>query len=138
MNTLSTGVVAGLMANGPVTLGMMTMREANSGATTRSTDQNSATKPDLGFLTHLAYGTALAVAYAFTEKRLNSNPMIKGGVLGLGVYGLSRLGLIPSLKLPPAGANIGLSTRSQEALAHIIWGASISQAVSSLKDSTKG
>ena len=128
MNTMSTGVMAGLMANGPVTLGMMKVREAETGV------RGSETKPDMSFLSHLAYGTAFAVLYAMTESKVKANPMVKGGVLGLGVWGLSRMGLIPSLKLPPAGASVGLSRDSQMALAHLVWGASISQAVSSLKE----
>lgn len=128
MNTVSTGVMAGLMANGPVTLGMMKFREAETG------ESNPDSKPDMSFLSHLAYGTAFAVLYAMTESKVKASPMMKGGVLGLGVWGLSRLGVIPSLKLPPAGASVGLSHHSQMALAHLVWGASISQAVSSLKE----
>lgn len=110
MNALSAGTMAGLATSAPATMALKS----------RSIPQ-------------LMYGTAVAVGYSVIESRIPAATLLKGGILGLGVWSLARLGVIPRFRLPRMGSEVGLSPVMQDALAHMIWGASVSQAVRTIK-----
>ncbi len=79
----------------------------------------------LTLLAHFGYGAAAGALYGQVAQRATAAPAISGMLYGLGVWGVSYLGLLPAMNiLPPATRHPGRRNALMIA-SHLVWGASL-------------
>ena len=147
MNTIVSGVVAGLAATVPMTAAMAGMHrllppEEKYPLPPRLITENALEKVDaadelpeegergLTMTNHFAYGTAMGSLYASGLQALDAEPTVANGVaFGLGVWAGSYQALLPSMDLLPPAHKQPAMRNALMIAAHIVWGAALGLAL---------
>jgi uncharacterized membrane protein YagU involved in acid resistance len=140
MNTAQNGIWAGLLATGPMTLGMFALQKrlpqgeksplppATLTSQTMAQvgiDQKLGKNPreNLTMLAHFGYGAACGLLYALFSKKITSRPLVKGSLFGIGVWAASYAGWLPMLGFRANAFNMPAKRNGLMVAAHLIWGA---------------
>jgi uncharacterized membrane protein YagU involved in acid resistance len=94
-------------------------------------DLSEETKTALTFAGHFAYGTATGALYPVLFS--NPNP-VNGALYGLGVWGVSYLGLLPAAGILGSAVHHPARRNALMIAAHLVWGASAGAAAQRMKD----
>lgn len=150
MKPIQNGFWSGLIATGPMTLALFRIFESlprkqqqalppsqltkeveyRSGAVNRiSWNQHE----NLTMFSHLAYGGACGSLYSAVSPYLKGNPIAKGVLFGLGVWGISYMGWLPALGFRTAAVRMTPARNAMMMAAHVVWGASLGMAESQLR-----
>ncbi|MBX2987852.1 MAG: DUF1440 domain-containing protein [Bdellovibrionaceae bacterium] len=146
MNTLQNTFWSSLIAAGPMTLAMMNLYDRLSPSrksplppatlleqTLQKTNLPSPSTPerktDLTMLSHFAYGFAAALLYSGLRHALpRVSPTVRGGLFGLGVWGVGYMGWIPAFGFRASAYRTPPSRNGLMILAHVVWGMSLGSA----------
>ena len=74
---------------------------------------------------HFAYGAAAGALYALVAEKIKEPPIAKGIVFGLGMWTISYLGWLPSVRILPSATEQPPRRNGLMILAHIVWGATL-------------
>jgi uncharacterized membrane protein YagU involved in acid resistance len=140
MNTLISGVRAGLAATAPMTLVMRTLhhelpshekyplppqqitsRLANEAGVESHAPSNEGWEWKT-HAAHYAYGAGCGAAYALAEKHLPGPTAVKGALFGIGVWTVSYLGWLPAAGILPPAHREPARRNGLMLLAHVVWG----------------
>lgn len=94
---------------------------------------NSEGRQEVAMIAHYGYGAVFGIAYALLASRVPGNPVVKGGLFGLGVWAASYFGIIPALNLEPKDRKQTPQRKAMIIGAHVVWGISMAIAENSLK-----
>ena len=140
VSTLLAGAIAGFVATAPMTAAMEMMhrrlpwweryrlppsqiiaRVTRKLGVRKHMDRSEHVATTLG--AHFAYGTAAGAVYAPLATLVPLPAALKGVVFGLIVWGVSYLGLLPSLGILPPATVHPPRRNVLMVVAHIVWGA---------------
>ena len=151
MSRYFSGIWAGLIATGPMTLAffnffkMLPARDRKPlppAELTQNFEEQLNMKPakdethaNLTMLSHFGYGAISGLLYALTLEKLKAPKFLKGSLFGLGVWAASYKGWIPAVGFHPQSKEMSFPRNSMMVVSHLIWGACLSYATQELSRS---
>lgn len=149
MNRIFTGIWAGLIATGPMTLSFFKFFEelfavkrkplppSQLTATIENkfgmNPKSQTAHANMTMISHFLYGAGTGLLYSQTMGRMNGNAMVKGAMFGLGVWTASYLGWIPAMNLEPKAKKMNSARNSMMVISHLVWGLSLAYAEEQLR-----
>jgi uncharacterized membrane protein YagU involved in acid resistance len=151
MNTVQSGIWAGILATGPMTLSMFGLQELLPASQKSplppatlahqftqplgkfSKMISSARRADLTMTSHLGYGMACGILYSLMERKWSASPLLKGSLFGMTVWTASYLGWIPALGLRASAYKMPAKRNALMIFSHLVWGASLGFAESEMR-----
>ncbi len=141
-NFLLRGLWASVMATSSMTLAMFQrfmrlpakeqkalppaqLTEELSRKTGISDNMTRETQSQATLISHYGYGATCGVLYAMLASHIPGPALLKGSLLGIGVWAASYYGLIPGLGLKPSADRLSKERNAMMFAAHIVWGASL-------------
>lgn len=153
MDRVFTGIWAGLIATGPMTLSFFKFFEEifsvkrkplPPSQLTAMIEKKVGVRPqtqtghaNLTLMSHFLYGAGTGLVYSQTMGRIGGAPMAKGAVFGLVVWAASYLGWIPAMNLAPKAKKMNPARNSMMVISHLVWGLSLAYAEDQLRSNGK-
>lgn len=141
MNALRSGIWAGILATGPMTLALFSLQkrmpERQKSPLPPATLTNQITgsrSPDLTMISHFGYGIGTALIYSLLTRKESQRPLMRGTLFGLGVWGASYFGWIPFFGFRARGTNLLLKRNAMMIFAHAVWGLALGSAHAHLRE----
>jgi len=140
MRAVPRGLLAGFLATGPMTYALMqifeslpakeksplppaTITDDLFGGTGLDRFRDAEIAATMG--AHFGYGATVALPYSFLAPHVKAPAVVKGAIYGVGVWGASYLGLLPTLGVRSRAPNMPMSRNAMMIAAHIVWGAAL-------------
>lgn len=152
MQTVQNGIWSGIFATSAMTIGflksfkMLPEKEKSPLPPATLTTQilrrvgldqklTSEGRQNAALISHFGYGISCSLLYALLPANFKKAPVLAGLGFGTAVWGLSYLGLIPSLGLRARASNMPANRNALMIATHLIWGGVLGYTESELRQS---